>query len=159
LTAALAAPGGLASVGPALRKAGGALATEMFLTHFFAWFDGDIMNYVNAGHADAICFRPADDGEPLLLATTEPLVNPEFMDLELPARSLEFPPQSRLLLLTDGISEARSPDGEMFTRDRAVAAAGKQPGTLAEAVLEALTRFRAGRPQEDDYTLLSVIRS
>ena len=116
------------------------------------------MHFNNAGHADAICFRPTGDGSPLVLATTEPLINPEFMDMEMPAQALEFPPGSQLLLLTDGISEARSPAGEMFTRQRAMAAASQQPMAMAAAVLEALTRFRAGRPQEDDYTLLSVTR-
>jgi len=158
LTTALAQPGGPTQVKSYLRKAGASLATEMFLTHFFAWFEDDVMHFVNAGHADAICFGADLEAEPIVLETTEPLVNPEFCDLDLPASSMEFPAGSRLLLLTDGIAEARNPDGVMFSRARAIAAARRAPERMGASVLESLTAYRAGRPQEDDYTLLCVAK-
>jgi sigma-B regulation protein RsbU (phosphoserine phosphatase) len=59
---------------------------------------------------------------------------------------------------SDGVTEARSADGEEFGRDRLSAAVAGCHGLTADAVLErlmsAVRRFSAGAPQADDITAL-----
>ncbi len=65
-----------------------------------------------------------------------------------------------LLLYTDGVSEAEDPSGEEFGKDRLVSALTKTAGQSAKEVLRAvnkdLRKFRRGRPQRDDVTLLVI---
>jgi serine phosphatase RsbU (regulator of sigma subunit) len=62
-----------------------------------------------------------------------------------------------LVLYTDGVTDARGPDGRFGAErlDRVVASAAGQPASsVAAAVDEALIRFQEGRPQRDDVALL-----
>jgi sigma-B regulation protein RsbU (phosphoserine phosphatase) len=65
-------------------------------------------------------------------------------------------PGDVLILYTDGITEARNPQGDMFGEERLDAAAvcrGSAQSTL-DAILSTLDRFRGNRPMGDDSTLL-----
>ncbi len=72
-------------------------------------------------------------------------------------------PGDMLLLYTDGVTEARNPEGEEFGEDRLLDTLRAAPGAGAQAaadrLLEALTRFAAGAPQHDDITLIVARRS
>ena len=65
-----------------------------------------------------------------------------------------------LLLYTDGATDARNTRGDQFGVDRLMAAiegaAGQEPNGLVDALTEAVRRFEAGAPQEDDVTLLAL---
>jgi sigma-B regulation protein RsbU (phosphoserine phosphatase) len=66
-------------------------------------------------------------------------------------------PGDQILFYTDGITEAQDPDGDMFGIERLDAVLTEcRPGAdpLIRAVLDALTGFTAGRPADDDRTLL-----
>jgi sigma-B regulation protein RsbU (phosphoserine phosphatase) len=86
-----------------------------------------------------------------------------FCDSPYLSESVQMGPGDCLVAYTDGVSEARSPDGEEFGRDRLAAALGAAPtgsaSAAAHACLAALDRFRAGAPLEDDVTLLVLRRS
>ncbi|HYE63393.1 MAG TPA: PP2C family protein-serine/threonine phosphatase [Phycisphaerales bacterium] len=72
-----------------------------------------------------------------------------------------------LLLYTDGITEARSPDGEEFgterldqrlvstVRTQGASVAMPEPGWTIQGVLESVTEFTRARPPEDDRTLVA----
>ncbi len=64
---------------------------------------------------------------------------------------------------TDGLTEARSPSGEMFGIDRALAviesAPKALPGDVLEAVRRSLTEFRGGREPDDDVTMIAFRRN
>lgn len=71
-------------------------------------------------------------------------------------------PGDSLVLYTDGITEARSPDGELFDVPRldvAIARAGASADGIICAVLAEVERFCAGRPPTDDRTLLVATAS
>ena len=63
-----------------------------------------------------------------------------------------------IYLCTDGITEARSPDGEMFGSRRleAVLASGQAHGSGFDALREAIKDYCQDTEQEDDMTLIEV---
>ncbi len=78
-------------------------------------------------------------------------------DSEYVPASLSLPPQSALILYTDGITEAQGPAGEMFGEERlaaVLARASRGPDALRAAVLEALDAHRGPMELADDVTLV-----
>jgi serine phosphatase RsbU (regulator of sigma subunit) len=67
-----------------------------------------------------------------------------------------MPPGSRVVLLSDGVSEAENPSGEQFTVSHFEQyLTGENPiATLFAAV----DRFSDGVPQADDRTMLTIDR-
>ena len=66
----------------------------------------------------------------------------------------------RLVLYTDGLTDARAPGGELFDRHRlqsvVEAAAAGSPAALCEAVFDAVGAFQGGAEPFDDMTMLVV---
>ena len=63
-----------------------------------------------------------------------------------------------LLLYTDGVTETRSPSGEMFGEERLIeslrADRDSEPDVMLKSLYGKLERFRFGREQTDDVTSL-----
>ncbi|MFN7976723.1 MAG: PP2C family protein-serine/threonine phosphatase [Vicinamibacterales bacterium] len=67
-----------------------------------------------------------------------------------------------VLLLTDGVTEARGAAGELFGFDRAAAAfaaSGSAPAVIVERVMGAVRAFVRGEALGDDATLVALTRS
>ena len=130
---------------------------DMFVTAFIAHYtdqQGELV-YANAGHSPVI-YRPHDGPARLLQADGAPIgVLPESLCRD---QHLPFGPGDILIIATDGFSEAHSPHGELFGYDRllelANSLAARPAREIADALFEAIDRFGAGRPQDDDQTLL-----
>lgn len=129
-----------------------------FVTALYAVFDpaSRILEFSSAGHMPPILARaggePADlAGEPLF-----PLGVAAFD--ELPVARHELQPGDRLLFYTDGITERFAPHGELYGVDRLRARFGQLQASTADAaaaeIIAAVEAFAAGRPAEDDQTLL-----
>ncbi len=71
----------------------------------------------------------------------------------------EIEENDRIFLCTDGVTEARSPSGEMFgsARLESVLVNGKMLGDGFNAVQVALKEFRQEVEQDDDMTLIEVV--
>jgi sigma-B regulation protein RsbU (phosphoserine phosphatase) len=73
---------------------------------------------------------------------------------------LELSADSLLVMFTDGVTEARNPQGDMFGDERlhAVLYAGRNPTAQAacEAALAAVRAFGDYTPQSDDITIIAV---
>jgi len=117
------------------------------------------LTWVNAGHPRPVLWRggaPADD---LHCETSLPL-GLGYVPAEVAQLSLE--PGDGVLFLTDGVLEARSPDGEFFGRDRLVrmwaevAADGQPPPEVLRKLCHGVLDHQHGRLQ-DDATLLMVV--
>lgn len=96
----------------------------------------------NAGHLSPYVNGqelPVENGIPLGLATVE------YRESQ-----FELDPAKQMVLLTDGVLEARTPKGELFGFERA-ASASLQPASEIAAAAQAFG-------QEDDITVLSLIR-
>jgi len=119
---------------------------------------GKAVTLIRAGHVPPLVRRA--DG------TVERVVPPGLLlgigneGIESPAR-VDLCPGDGLVLVTDGITEARSPDGELFGEERvayaltAVPAAAPTPATLLESVTSAVAAF-TGDTSADDQAALVV---
>ena len=132
----------------------------MFATLFFGVLDPESgeLAYINAGHEPLYVISPT--GIRTALHPTGPAVG------LMPAASFQIQQiqlaQGDLLLgYTDGVTEARSAEDKLFTRERLQALAGK-PGQTAADLLETIKRelfaFIDREPRYDDVTMLAVQR-
>ena len=69
---------------------------------------------------------------------------------------LQLNPGDRIVLATDGVTEAESLNGDFFGEDRLEAAL---EGCTIEAVLNKVESFMAGAPPNDDFTMLEILYS
>lgn len=129
--------------------------TGRFMTLFLLEFDqGRRVSWVRAGHDPALLYDPATDGFEELGGEGLPLGVTDDADFEL--RSRELDEGMMLLVGTDGIWETKSPEGEMYGKERLMALmrerAGASAGSVLAALFENLHEFRDDAPQEDDVT-------
>ena len=114
--------------------------------------------YVNAGHNPPYLYggdRPRTlDSTAIVLGMIDGMPFPEA--------SVDLRAGSRLLLYTDGITEAENRTGEQFGVERleaAIAGPGRsEPGRALDAIIATVVRFRGTARQSDDMTMMLVIR-
>jgi len=116
------------------------------------------LEVVNAGHNPGIVFRP--DGTACMFeAAGTPLGL--LPGMRYSSERCEFPPGSRLLCYTDGLTEAFRGDEE-FGTERLMANFSQCASTRADDILDALWTaigdFVEGGPQGDDMTALALCR-
>jgi len=136
------------------------LQDEMFVTLFLGLFDPSInkLSYVNAGHILPLIMEPTATAKPLGKATNMPL-GIFTGSYEMAEEILH--PGTALLVVTDGITEAESPDDERFKMEnlsslmtKSQAASAKE---LVQAVIKSVTAFRKKLPQHDDITVFALL--
>ena len=118
------------------------------------------LRYANAGHPHPLRWRSCER-DVVKLPVLDPILGALDVDEgEFHAREEDFLSGDVLLLYSDGITESRSPDGELFgvTRLSEVFAANvdKPSHELRDAVLAAAVSHADGAAQLDDLTLLVV---
>ncbi len=134
-----------------------------FVTATYAWIDqarGEV-TVANGGHPSPLLCRAADravaevGGQGAILG--------RFAGAAFSARTHPLTPGDRLLLYTDGVTEARNPDGEMFGEDRLRSFLGSRrddrPEAFCDALLLELARWTGGGADPapgDDVTLVAV---
>ena len=132
-----------------------------FMTMFYAEIDrqNKRMRWLNAGHESALVYDPETDCfENLSGGGSLPLGI--FEKIEYTEEKRDIVPGQIIIILTDGIREARNPRGEMFGKDalesiiRQNASAGSTK--ILQAVFTALDLFRQDVKPEDDMTLMVV---
>ncbi len=78
-----------------------------------------------------------------------------------PEASADFHPGSRLVLYTDGVTEAENKAGEQFGTERLEAAieTGRSESSVAlDAIIATVVGFRGTARQSDDITMMLVSR-
>jgi serine phosphatase RsbU (regulator of sigma subunit) len=134
-----------------------------FATLFSARLDprDGSLEYVNAGHPPPLLLpTPGSRGEIEPVPLTGPLVSPAFpeVDWELGRRTLH--PGARLVVVTDGLLEARGPEG-LYGEARLIdqiARSRRAGDELLAEIVAGVSAFVAGRPLDDDLTLLTASR-
>lgn len=113
------------------------------------------LHYINAGHC-APLLAGAGGTLRALEATGPPLGLLETAEFE--GAGLSLPPGARLVIYTDGVTEAQSPTGEFFGRRRlrelVRTHAARSCGDIHAAIRAALSEFTGDAPQGDDLTLV-----
>lgn len=136
------------------------LPEGMFVTLFLGLFDPGTrrLEYVNAGHVPPFMLSPegsiSEFGEPVNLPlgiSDDPFVAG--------ARTLES--GGGVVVVTDGITEARSPAGQEFGLEglcNLLAATGTVPSDkIVRLIDEGATAHRQGLAQQDDVTVLALM--
>ena len=139
---------------------------ERFVTALLGQLDLDtgLFRWVNAGHPAAMLLRGARvvkelEGQPALPLGLSSLAG-ESGPAAFPVTSESLQPGDRILLLTDGVDEARTEDGEFFGRDRLAdfvareAATGLPTPEVMRRLQQAVLRHQVGQLQDDATTLL-----
>ena len=129
-----------------------------FVTFFFAVVDREMetLSYSNAGHNAPVLVR--QNGAVLRLREGGPILG-EFPDAPFEQATVPFGAGDRLLIFTDGVSEAHGPGDEEFGEPRLEALMKESRSAsapeLRRRILSAVHEFR-DRPLEDDATMLIV---
>ena len=115
----------------------------------------------NAGHEPPL-FIPADGTPPGLVLGSGALLG-AFADLGVPSIEAWMAPGDMVLFYTDGVTDARAPDGARFDEVGLLAAIerarGGTPQDLIDEITTALDRFVAGGEPADDITMVALGRS
>ena len=134
------------------------MASGRFATFCYARVDasGRRIVYANAGHNPPLLVRASGAIERL---TDGGMVLGVFPDTAFDQGELPLASGDRLLFYTDGITEARNPEGDEYGEERLVAAAlglrTESADALKDALLNDVNAFTAGQ-FEDDATLIVV---
>ena len=134
------------------------MAAGRFATFCYARIEPDARRiiYSNAGHNPPFLVRAGGTVETL---SEGGMVLGVFPDNHYEQAEVALAPGDRLLFYTDGITEARNPDGEEYGEDRLAAAAiavrSAPAESVKDAVLADVNGFTGGR-FEDDATLIVV---
>ena len=132
-----------------------------FITLFYCRLDASAsrLAYVNAGHNAPILVR--GDGSCLRLATGGAALG-VFKDWEYEEGEVEVAAGDRLVMFTDGVTEARGANDEEFGEDRLEELIRQShevsAGELQKRILAAVTEFCAGNFHDDATVLVLVAR-
>jgi len=132
-----------------------------FTTLFYAVLDSDSrsLRYTNAGHVPPIVLRR--DGTIHRLSDGGTVLG-IFRDADYEETQVRFDPGDRLVLITDGITEARNGQDEEFGEERLLRLVQEHrelsAGSLQRVLLDELEFFAAG-PLQDDATLMIVSKT
>lgn len=134
--------------------------TGMFVTVLCGVLDLDtgVFTFANAGHEMPLLARP-DGSEPLWVQGSGPLVG-VFGKLDLTAQRVEIRPGERIILYTDGITDAVAPDGSRFGDARlfkTISDSCVDDGTAVDtcrAVVQSVLAFQGSALPADDLALL-----
>ena len=133
--------------------------TEMFLTVFYGVLDPRAaqLSYASAGHPHAWRIPPSGPAE-RLDATAPPLGLAARGNIELAQVPWQMG-QDLLCLCTDGLVDARDPDGEAFGEARLLAGVTSRRKLAPEAIVSALiAEVRAFAPHPGDDITLLILR-
>jgi sigma-B regulation protein RsbU (phosphoserine phosphatase) len=115
------------------------------------------LHYVNAGHCPPLIAR-AEGGLESLPASGMPVGLIESADFEV--RDIMLAPGDKIVIYTDGVTEAQNLQGEFFGRQRLRQAVAQHSGesysALYDAVQGAIAGFTEGASQADDITLVVI---
>ncbi len=134
-----------------------------FVTATYAWIDhgnGELI-VANGGHPDPL-LRRGRDGSVHEVGGHGSILG-RFAAAGFNEKTHSLEPGDRLVLYTDGVTEARSPDDELFGEDRLKSFIGRpdhaQPEEFCDALLDELRRWSGASAQlslKDDVTLVVV---
>jgi sigma-B regulation protein RsbU (phosphoserine phosphatase) len=134
-------------------------SAERFVTAFYAVYDprDRSLTWANAGHCPPLLLRQSCSITRLNSLTPPAGMFPAIRSAQ---RTLQLNPGDRLLIFSDGITEACNVSGEEFGDDRLGELLrdlrNLSAAHVCEAILAQVTQFARGCPQADDLTLIAA---
>lgn len=131
---------------------------DLFVTVFYCILDpvSGLLRYANGGH-NPPCLRRAD-GSVELLSGAGGLVLGAMPGVSFPDHAVQLLPGDRLVLYTDGVTEAFNSAEEAYGMDRLVEEVRAHGAGAAAALVDRICRsvetFVGSEPQSDDITLI-----
>lgn len=138
----------------------------MFATMFFGVLDplNGLLLYINGGHEPLLVINKSD---PTSKPTIKTLLEPTgpavgiIPNIHFEIKQVQLEPGDILLGYTDGVTEAKNSDGNLFTYRRLLSLL-EQPFSSASSLLNLIEKnlfdYMAEAPQFDDITMLTVER-
>ncbi|CTQ72741.1 PP2C family protein-serine/threonine phosphatase [Roseibium alexandrii] len=132
----------------------------MFVTLFYGCLDLEtgMLSYSSAGHEDVYWLGSCGNCE--RVESLGPIAG-VFENTDYPTRTRQIAPGDGVLLVTDGVTEALNPNGELYGHDRLKRFLETSKNASALDWIETLTaevsRFAAEAAQSDDITCLAMI--
>jgi serine phosphatase RsbU (regulator of sigma subunit) len=132
--------------------------TELFVTILYGILNpaARTFSYARAGHERALYHSPRTgecrflEGDGMFLGIVDPVIVEEL--------SLDLLPGDRIILFSDGITDANSTEGDVFGRQRLLASVAESTEStaqgLCDGVFQLVDTFQAGSEQFDDMALL-----
>ena len=133
-------------------------AGEKYATVFYCLLErGGRLHYVNAGHCPPLIVRQAG-GIESLAATAPPVGLIESAEFEVGETTLTA--GDKIVIYTDGVTEAQNLEGEFFGRQRLRQVVAEHHAdscqALHAAVASVVAKFTENAPQADDITLVVI---
>ena len=136
---------------------------ERFVTLFYCELtlsSNRLVLYANAGHCEPIHYSPQKDRVKVLRSTGGLLGL--LREQKFGVENTQMRPGDVLLLYTDGITESRNKDGEIFGTDRLEEMIKKHHKKTAKGIayslIEEVQKFTSNSPFNDDKTLVVIKR-
>lgn len=132
--------------------------SHMFATAWIGILDTKthILQYTNAGQTYPVFCRAGEPG--MILKKGHGLFLAGMNDTKYRFDELKLSSGDRLLLYTDGVTEAHSESLELYGRDRLLSAvdsaSGQDGKTTLDLILRDVNTFAGGEPQFDDITMV-----
>jgi serine phosphatase RsbU (regulator of sigma subunit) len=130
---------------------------DLFVTVFYCMFDATTgrLSYANGGHNPPYLRRV--DGSVETLGGTGGLVLGVMPGIDYPNHTAQLLPGDRLVLYTDGVTEAFSPAEEAYGTGRLIAEVkaygDRSAAALVGRICSSVAAFAGAAPQSDDITL------
>jgi len=131
---------------------------SLFITMFCARYDPETqqLTFANGGHNPPLLWCAHESR--ILDLDSDGLIVGILEDVQYEEKTISLHPGDILLLYTDGIVEARDPQGEFFGEERLRKLlrdhASESPARLAERIHRTVHQYTQDTPQQDDITLL-----
>jgi serine phosphatase RsbU (regulator of sigma subunit) len=140
------------------RQLAGRFGDNRYATLFWAEYNAQngMLTYVNAGHPSAIVTHSTGEIERL---DSGGVPIGMFANRRYTATTLQMSPRSRLVIFTDGLTDAENTAEEEFGDERLMACCATIPAGLgakgaSERVLQAVAEWSVGTEQFDDTTIV-----
>ena len=138
-----------------------AITTDDYMTGFYGILSPDLsFKYVNASHQKIILLR--NDANEVELLTAEGFLLGAIDEVVIPyeEKKVQLSPNDRIVFYTDGITEARAPNGDMYTQQRLEEKiiANRHLGCqeLTDYIIKDMDEFADGHERNDDITVIIV---
>ncbi len=109
-----------------------------------------VLEYLNCGHVRPVIVK---DGRAIAVAETNFPVG-LIAGVEYSAATTQLSPGDRVILVTDGVTEAEGATGEFFGSERLLSLAGE--GLAIEEIFDAVQRFCGDHAMTDDCTIIGL---